>query len=82
MKGTVATIHSGHPGDTVVVAAHRVGQVERVGEIVEVLGEADHVHYRVRWDSGNESLLYPSSDATVYPARHRGSPPRRPSAGH
>ena len=79
MKGAVATIHSGHPGDTVVVAAHRVGQAERVGEILEVLGEADHVHYRVRWGGGNESRPSPSSDATIYPARHRGSAKRPPT---
>ena len=79
MKGIVATIHSGHPGDTVVVAGHRVGQAERVGEILEALGEADHVHYRVRWDGGNESLLYPSSDATIYASRRVGAG-KRPSA--
>jgi hypothetical protein len=73
MKGTIATIHSGHEGDTVVVAARRVGQVERVGEILEVLGETDHIHYRVRWDGGSESVLYPSSDATIYKARRRKS---------
>lgn len=79
MKGMVATIHSGHAGDTVVVAAHRVGQAERIGEILEVLGETDHIHYRVRWDGGNESLLYPSSDATIYAARRRSSA-ERPAA--
>jgi hypothetical protein len=79
MKGMVATIHSGHAGDTVVVAAHRVGQAERVGQILEVLGESDHIHYRVRWDGGNESLLYPSSDATIYAERRRGSVKRPPA---
>lgn len=79
MKGIVATIHSGHEGDTVVVAAHRVGQAERVGKILEVLGDADHIHYRVQWDGGNESVLYPSSDATIYPGRRRGSAKRPPT---
>jgi len=73
MIGTIGTIHSGHPGDTVVVAAHRVGHTERVGEILEVLGEPDHVHYRERWEAGNEGLLYPSSDATIRHARRRSS---------
>jgi hypothetical protein len=50
-----------------------------VGEILEVLGEPDRVHYRVRWDVGNESVLYPSSDATIRRSRGRGSaPPRHP----
>ena len=53
------------PGDIVVVAGHRVGEAERSGEILEVLGEASHPHYRVRWDDGHESLYYPSSDSTV-----------------
>jgi Domain of unknown function (DUF1918) len=73
MIGTTAMIHSGRKGDTVVVAAHRVGHSEQVGEILEVLGEPGHVHYRVRWDAGNESVLYPSSDATIRPARRRES---------
>jgi hypothetical protein len=76
MIGTTATIHSGRKGDTVVVSAHRVGHAERVGEILEVLGEPDHVHYRVRWDAGHESVLYPSSDATIRPARRRSSTKR------
>jgi hypothetical protein len=73
MIGTTAPIHSGREGDTVVVSAHRVGATERVGEILEVLGEPDHVHYRVRWDAGNETVLYPSSDATIRPAPRRTS---------
>jgi hypothetical protein len=73
MIGTTAPIHSGRKGDTVVVAAHRVGATERVGEILEVLGEPEHVHYRVRWDAGNETVLYPSSDATIRPAPRRTS---------
>jgi hypothetical protein len=73
MIATTAPIHSGRKGDTVVVSAHRVGAAERVGEILEVLGEPDHVHYRVRWDAGNESVLYPSSDATI----RRAPAPRR-----
>ena len=73
MASTTAPIHSGRKGDTVVVAADRVGHSERVGEILEVLGQPDHVHYRVRWEAGNETVLYPSSDATIRPARRRGA---------
>ena len=73
MTGTTATIHSGRKGGTVVVAPHRVGDAERVGEILEVLGEPDHVHYRVRWEAGHESVFYPSSDATIHPPRARAS---------
>ena len=60
------------PGDIIEVHEHRVGEKGRSGEILEVLGESGHEHYRVRWDDGRESLFYPSSDATI----RRGSGPR------
>jgi hypothetical protein len=49
----------------VVVEGHRLGEARRIGEILEVLGEAGHEHYRVRWDDDHESVFYPSSDATI-----------------
>jgi len=53
------------PGDRIVVEAHHVGEAHREGEILEVLGEAGHEHYRVRWADGSESVFYPSSDAKI-----------------
>jgi Domain of unknown function (DUF1918) len=61
----------GKPGDLVVVTGHHVGDAERIGEIREVVGEADHVHYRVLWEDGRETLFYPSNDAIIRPARSR-----------
>ena len=58
-------------GDMVVVEGHRVGEGRRVGEILEVLGEPGHEHYRVRWEDGHESVFYPSSDAIIKHARRR-----------
>lgn len=55
------------PGDVVQVHRHRVGEVARKGEILEVLGEPGHEHYRVRWDDDRESVFYPSSDAVIQP---------------
>ncbi len=52
-------------GDVVEVAAHRVGEAGRTGEVVAVLGEPGSEHLRVRWDDGHESLFYPGSDAVV-----------------
>jgi hypothetical protein len=52
-------------GDLVIVEGHRLGEARRIGEILEVLGEAGHEHYRVRWDDDHESVFYPSSDATI-----------------
>jgi translation initiation factor IF-1 len=57
------------PGDVVIVEGHRVGDSRRLGEIIEVIGEPDHEHYRVRWEDGRETVFYPSSDATIRPGR-------------
>lgn len=59
------------PGDRVVVEAHKVGATRRRGEIVEVLGEGEHEHYRVRWEDESETTLYPSNDATIEHVRRR-----------
>jgi hypothetical protein len=52
-------------GDLVVVSGHRVGEPERIGEILEVLGDPGHQRLRVRWDDGHESVFYPGSDAVI-----------------
>lgn len=53
-------------GDLIRISGHRVGEKPRVGEILEVLGEPGHEHYRVRWDDGRESgSFYAGSDATL-----------------
>ena len=56
------------PGDVIVIAGHRVGEPERVGEILEVLGEPAHPHYSVRWEDGHETMVYPGDDATIRPS--------------
>lgn len=55
------------PGDHVTVEGHKVGDGRREGEILEVLGEPEHEHYRVKWEDGHETVFYPSSDATIRP---------------
>jgi hypothetical protein len=52
-------------GDEIVVDQSRVGAPPRKGEIREVRGDADDVHYLVRWDDGHESVFFPGSDAHV-----------------
>jgi hypothetical protein len=52
-------------GDTVVVVAHHVGGARRAGVVLEVLGDKERRHYRVRWEDGTETIFYPSSDATI-----------------
>lgn len=65
MTDATAGRRPGGVGDIVAVTGHRVGERERTGEILEVLGSDGHTHYRVRWDDGHESIFYPGSDATV-----------------
>jgi Domain of unknown function (DUF1918) len=66
--------HAAVVGDLIVVTGHRVGESERIAEILEVLGELPNERYRVRWDDGRESVYFPSSDATIQNATHRRSP--------
>jgi hypothetical protein len=49
----------GRAGDRIEVRSTVDGPARR-GEILEVLGEPDHLHYRVRWDEEHESLFYPA----------------------
>jgi hypothetical protein len=58
-------------GDLIVVSGHHVGEPERIGEILEMLGEPGHERYRVHWDDEHQSIFYPGSDATV---RHKTRP--------
>ena len=41
------TAHAAEAGDVIVIAGHHVGEAERIGEILEVLGEMPHGSYRV-----------------------------------
>ena len=61
--------HKTQVGDIIQITGHRVGSAPRAGTILEVLGEPGSQHFRVRWEDGHESVLYPSSDAVVRPAR-------------
>jgi Domain of unknown function (DUF1918) len=48
------------------------GGSPRRGEIVEVLGSPGHQHYRVRWDDGHESIVYPADGVSiVHPPEER-----------
>ena len=69
------TAHAAEVGDLIVISGHHVGEGERIGEILEVLGELPHESYRVRWDDGHESLFRPGSDATIRHTTRRRSLP-------
>jgi Domain of unknown function (DUF1918) len=52
-------------GDKISVAGHAVGVPGKIGEILEVVGEAGHERFRVRWDDGHESIFFPGDDAVI-----------------
>jgi Domain of unknown function (DUF1918) len=54
------------PHDLIEVAARRLGDVPRIGEILEVLGGPGHTHYRVRWEDEHESLFYPAGHTLIH----------------
>lgn len=51
--------------DLVVIPPHRIGERERVGEIVELLGEPGHERYHLRWDDGEEEIVDLPAHATI-----------------
>jgi hypothetical protein len=52
-------------GDRIEITGHAVGDAPRNGEILEVLGESGHEHFRVRWEDGHESINVPAEDAII-----------------
>ena len=62
--------------DKIWVDSRTVGGRRRTGEIVEVLGAPNHVRYRVRWEDGQETIVYPGSDTAVARSVKR---PKRPA---
>jgi hypothetical protein len=52
-------------GDRLHVHSHTVGERDRVGEIIEVRGEAGRPPYVVRFPDGRENLVYPGPDSVV-----------------
>ena len=55
----------GRQGDELVVESPVLGTPSRRGEIVEVIGDGELQHHRVRWDDGHESVYFPGPDAHV-----------------
>jgi hypothetical protein len=54
-----------HVGDRIIVESNKVGSGRKSGEVVEVIPGSSAPHYRIRWEDGHESIVYPSSDAFV-----------------
>ena len=52
-------------GDRIAIESRRVGGGRKAGEVIEVIERTSGRHYRIRWDDGHESIMFPSSDAYV-----------------
>jgi hypothetical protein len=52
-------------GEHIVVESAVLSSPRRRGEVVEVIGNGDRRHYRVRWEDGHESVYIPGPDAHV-----------------
>lgn len=68
-------------GDEILIAGHSVGQPSRKAVIREVLGDVGHERFRVVWEDGHESILFPGEDSVVRrpetrPRRKRSAQPR------
>ena len=58
-------------GDRIIIHGHRVGEPDRDGEILKVLGDDGAPPYKVRWsDDGHVSEYFPGSDASVEHFEH------------
>jgi Domain of unknown function (DUF1918) len=55
-------------GDQIVIETVTLDTPRRRGEVVEVIGQGEREHYRVRWQDGHESVYFPGADARVLPA--------------
>ena len=51
-------------GDTLRAPSEKVGQPDRLGEIVEILGNEEHPMYKVRWQDAHETVIVPGPDVT------------------
>ena len=55
-------------GDRLVLAGTHVGDLDRVGVILELRNEDGTPPYLVRWlADGHEGLIYPGADAHIEP---------------
>jgi hypothetical protein len=61
-------------GDRIIVESERVGQPDRVGEILEVTDSPFGRNFRVRWDDGHMTEIRPKSGSARI--EHAGAPQR------
>ncbi|NUR82509.1 MAG: DUF1918 domain-containing protein [Nonomuraea sp.] len=52
-------------GDRLLVHGNTVGERDRGGEIIEILGQDGGPPYSVRFDDGHTGLVFPGPDCVV-----------------
>ena len=52
-------------GDQIVIDTTTLDALRRHGEVIEVIGQGEREHYRIRWQDGHESVYFPGPDARV-----------------
>ncbi|MFF3404270.1 DUF1918 domain-containing protein [Streptomyces sp. NPDC002659] len=61
-------------GDVLRFTGRTVGAAEHRATVVEVLGRAGEPPYRVRYDDGRETEIFPGPDCVVEDSAHLRSP--------
>ncbi|MFB7867377.1 DUF1918 domain-containing protein [Streptomyces sp. NPDC056069] len=64
-------------GDVLRFPGRKVGSAEHRVEVVEVLGSGGEPPYRVRYDDGHESEVFPGPGCTVDTSARRTDPEPR-----
>ena len=55
-------------GDRIAIESEHVGDGLREGRVLDVIGSGDGVHYRVKWDDGHETVVFPTAGSiTIIP---------------
>jgi hypothetical protein len=54
--------------DQIVIDTTTLDGLRRRGQVIEVIGQGEREHYRIRWQDGHESVYFPGPDARVVAA--------------
>ena len=67
-------------GDRVSFAAKKVGQPARAGVVRTVTKGISGIRYQVRWDDGNETVIFPGAGTVVVDGKARKKPASKKAA--
>ena len=52
-------------GDQIVIDTTTLDALRRHGEVIEVIGQGEREHYRIRWQDGHVRLRFPGAQARL-----------------